>query len=72
MNPTITEQLKDKMLAQVRGGYLGLEWKLFDWRGEPTDRMWATGYVVAANYYGYVFLRINADNTLSECAVEDD
>jgi hypothetical protein len=64
--------IKNKMLSQVRGGYLGLAWQLFNQQGEPTDRMEPNGYIVAENYYGYVFLRINADNTLTECEVEED
>lgn len=74
MNNTITEALADKMLRHCRGGYLGLAWEVFDAAGNPTPMkaLHPGSWVVADNYYGYLFLRVTTDMSLIECTRVDE
>lgn len=68
---TITEDLKDKLLSNTRGGYLGLSWDVVDKHGKPVHPpIPAQGnYIVAENYYGYTILYVGENNELVECEV---
>lgn len=72
--PTISEALANKMLRGVSGGgYLGINWRIFDADGEPDlkSRLFPGAWIVTENYYGSVFLRVNEDLTLTEYVIGD-
>ena len=65
---TIAEDFKDKLLGQVCGGYVNMDWGVFDSNGNPTTPHLQPGnFIVAENYYGYAILRVNENNMLAAC-----
>jgi hypothetical protein len=70
--PTISKALVDKMFRHVRGGYLDMDWKVFDSDGnpDPKKRLFGGAWIVVEDAYTYVFLRVNEDMTLTEYTKE--
>lgn len=67
----LPEELYERILSNAPGGYLGLGWAVTDAKGARVDQLRPGGYIVAANYYGYVVLRAGEDMQLTECEREE-